>query len=87
MMSISRISGLVVEYIVAIDVTRIRFPADALFTGVYILLWTMMGGWWTYLYFKSGRLHSAWLLWLCQFTGPPSLILFSEPRSMPHYTN
>ena len=24
-----RISGLVVEYIVAIDVTRIRFPADA----------------------------------------------------------
>ena len=29
MMSISRISGLVVEYIVAIDVTRVRFPADA----------------------------------------------------------
>ena len=28
-MSISRISGLVVEYIVAIDVTRVRFPADA----------------------------------------------------------
>ena len=26
-----RISGLVVEYIVAIDVTRIRFPADAMF--------------------------------------------------------
>ena len=26
-----RISGLVVEYIVAIDVTRVRFPADALF--------------------------------------------------------
>ena len=25
-----RISGLVVEYIVAIDVTRVRFPADAL---------------------------------------------------------
>ena len=25
----SRISGLVVEYIVAIDVTRVRFPADA----------------------------------------------------------
>ena len=25
-----RISGLVVEYIVAIDVTRARFPADAL---------------------------------------------------------
>ena len=24
-----RISGLVVEYIVAIDVTRVRFPADA----------------------------------------------------------
>ena len=24
------ISGLVVEYIVAIDVTRVRFPADAL---------------------------------------------------------
>ena len=26
-----RISGLVVEYIVAIDVTRVRFPADAVF--------------------------------------------------------
>ena len=26
---IIRISGLVVEYIVAIDVTRVRFPADA----------------------------------------------------------
>ena len=25
------ISGLVVEYIVAIDVTQVRFPADALF--------------------------------------------------------
>ena len=25
------ISGLVVEYIVAIDVTRVRFPADAFF--------------------------------------------------------
>ena len=25
------ISGLVVEYIVAIDVTRVRFPADAIF--------------------------------------------------------
>ena len=28
--STSRISGLVVEYVVAIDVTRVRFPADAL---------------------------------------------------------
>ena len=28
--SSNRISGLVVEYIVAIDVTRVRFPADAL---------------------------------------------------------
>ena len=27
----SSISGLVVEYIIAIDVTRARFPADALF--------------------------------------------------------
>ena len=27
------ISGLVVEYIVAIDVTRVRFPADAFFLG------------------------------------------------------
>ena len=26
----SSISGLVVEYIVAIDVTRVRFPADAI---------------------------------------------------------
>ena len=28
--TLHRISGLVVEYIVAIDVTRVRFPADAL---------------------------------------------------------
>ena len=28
------ISGLVVEYIVAIDVTRVRFPADALLSAV-----------------------------------------------------
>ena len=28
-----RISGLVVEYIVAIDVTRVRFPADAFNSG------------------------------------------------------
>ena len=28
---INSISGLVVEYIVAIDVTRVRFPADALY--------------------------------------------------------
>ena len=28
---VTGISGLVVEYIVAIDVTRVRFPADALF--------------------------------------------------------
>ena len=27
--SLSSISGLVVEYIVAIDVTRVRYPADA----------------------------------------------------------
>ena len=27
------ISGLVVEYIVAIDVTRVRFPADAFFVA------------------------------------------------------
>ena len=36
------ISGLVVEYIVAIDVTRVRFPADALglfyvaLTGIFM---------------------------------------------------
>ena len=30
----SSISGLVVEYIVAIDVTRVRFPADAFFVAL-----------------------------------------------------
>ena len=30
MIAITSISGLVAEYIVAIDVTRVRFPADAL---------------------------------------------------------
>ena len=39
------ISGRMVEYIVAIDVTRVRFPADARFTRVYILLWSMVGAW------------------------------------------
>ena len=34
------ISGLVVEYIVAIDVTRVRFPADALFEFV-CLVWVL----------------------------------------------
>ena len=29
------ISGLVVEYIVAIDVTRVRFPADASYWRLY----------------------------------------------------
>ena len=32
---INRISGLVVEYIVAIDVTRVRFPADAHGDGLW----------------------------------------------------
>ena len=32
----SSISGLVVEYIVAIDVTRVRFPADALFVALVL---------------------------------------------------
>ena len=32
-----RISGLVVEYIVAIDVTRARFPADAYVQGIVVL--------------------------------------------------
>ena len=31
---ISSISGLVVEYIVAIDVTRVQFPADAISVGI-----------------------------------------------------
>ena len=34
---LSSISGLVVEYIVAIDVTRVRFPADALFLPIKLL--------------------------------------------------
>ena len=34
--SVSSISGLVVEYIVAIDVTRVRFPADALLVCVCV---------------------------------------------------
>ena len=31
------ISGLVVEYIVALDVTRVRFPADALSLSLYCI--------------------------------------------------
>ena len=37
------ISGLVVEYIVAIDVTRVRFPADAFVRiGVSLLRWSFL---------------------------------------------
>ena len=39
------ISGLVVEYIVAIDVTRVRFPADASFISVFSLLGQDLKGW------------------------------------------
>ena len=38
--NLQSISGLVVEYIVAIDVTRVRFPADALFEFV-CLVWVL----------------------------------------------
>ena len=41
--SVSSISGLVVEYIVAIDVARVRFPADALFECRTLLLNTPVG--------------------------------------------
>ena len=34
---LSSISGLVVEYIVAIDVTRVRFPADAILLRIKLL--------------------------------------------------
>ena len=34
--SAKSISGLVVEYIVAIDVTRVRFPADAFPHGAFL---------------------------------------------------
>ena len=33
---VHRISGLVVEYILAIDVTRVRFPADAFFPEAHL---------------------------------------------------
>ena len=39
--SSNSISGLVAEYIVAIDVTRVRFPADALL--VFSCLYRYMG--------------------------------------------
>ena len=35
--SLSSISGLVVEYIVAIEVTRVRFPADAILHFLFCL--------------------------------------------------
>ena len=37
---VNSISGLVVEYIVAIDVTRVRFPADAYLAHEYNLPFT-----------------------------------------------
>ena len=36
------ISGLAVEYILAIDVTRFRFPADALFDSLFVALCAML---------------------------------------------
>ena len=40
MLHAQSISGLVVEYIVAIDVTRVRFPADAYLVHEYNLPFT-----------------------------------------------
>ena len=34
---VTRISGLVVEYIVAIDVTRVRFPVDTYYESLQML--------------------------------------------------
>ena len=39
------ISGLVVEYIVAIDVTRVRFPADASMCCAVRHVSIVLGGW------------------------------------------
>ena len=36
-----RISGLVVEYIIAIDVTRVQFPADAPFPSSVVVCWVL----------------------------------------------
>ena len=48
---VNSISGLVVEYIVAIDVTRVRFPADALLC----CLWHTLA--------LAGRLPQKWTHW------------------------
>ena len=43
MSNFSSISGLVVEYIVAIDVTRVRFPADAYIQKLFALFCATLG--------------------------------------------
>ena len=42
---VASISGLVVEYIVAIDVTRVRFPADASMRCTPLHVSIALGGW------------------------------------------
>ena len=42
---VTSISGLVVEYIVAIDVTRVRFPADASMCCAVRHVSIVLGGW------------------------------------------
>ena len=42
---VASISGLVVEYIVAIDVTRVRFPADASMWCAVTHVSIVLGGW------------------------------------------
>ncbi len=44
-LGVASISGLVVEYIVAIDVTRVRFPADASMYCTAPHVPIALGGW------------------------------------------
>ena len=46
--SIASISGLVAEYIVAIDVTRVRFPADAKHVGFWTCAIVTLAGVWEF---------------------------------------
>ena len=53
------ISGLVVEYIVAIDVTRVRFPADACIAVSMVLCSYGVGRAVAALFIRAGQLQKS----------------------------
>ena len=75
---ISSISGLVVEYIVAIDVTRVRFPAHACFTPC------LVKGHWGIIKFIPQGMHLSMFLGLLPSSIFPENQMLQTPAALRH---